>query len=542
MRILVVGSGLAGLSASVTACESGADVLLVSPLASERAQSVMAAGGLNAAFVSGEGDSPEVHAKDTMKSGAHIADEQSVLGLCRGAVDIVEWLEESGTVFTRHNDGSPERRMMAGQSFARTVFAGACTGKQFVSAMVRCARKYEASGRLVRRTGSRFIKMLMNESSCCGGIFYDELKNEVYYEKADSTILCTGGMNLLFGKTTGSALCDGSAAAAVFMQGARLKNLEMIQYHPTTIVTPQKQMLITEAARGEGGRLFYNDDNGQRIYFMEEKYGEKGNLQTRDVVSREIFATGRQVYLDLTFFDKDFFFERLSEVYEVCMDYLGLDPTREPIPVSPCAHYFMGGISVGRGHQTTVDGLFAAGECASIYHGANRLGGNSMLGALYGGKVAALSAMSHIGADVSDAESQTDICRSELFASSSSDSSFPSIYILHSINETMGKNLGIIRSEAALSDGLFDLEQTAEMVKKIKFDLSDSPFHNYAIKSQVMLAYAIMLSAMERKESRGAHFRSDYPKSNDDFCKASYASFNDGNNIKISFEKDEGQA
>ena len=206
--------------------------------------------------------------------------------------------------------------------------------------------------------------------------------------RADSVVMATGGQNALFGKTTGSSLCDGYAEGKLFMQGAELKNLEFIQYHPTTMETAQKKMLISEAVRGEGGRLFYEAD-GNRVYFMEKRFGEKGNLMPRDVVSRCMDETGRDVFLDISFLGKEEILRKLSEVYDVCLKYRGIDISKQCIPVSPSVHFFMGGIAVKNNHETNIKNLYAIGECASIYHGANRLGGNSLLAAVYSGITAA---------------------------------------------------------------------------------------------------------------------------------------------------------
>ncbi|MEG1772908.1 MAG: FAD-binding protein [Clostridia bacterium] len=540
-KIIIIGSGLAGMSAAVTAVENGAKVILVSPFQSERSQSIMAAGGMNASLDTAEnGDSPEAHAADTIRAGMNLANIDVVTGLCRAASGITRQLEKLGVVFTRTADGELAQRELAGQSSPRTVFAGACTGKQFLTALTRHCRILESLGNIERRIGTYFVKLLKCEDKCAGAILFNEVMQKIYYETADAVILATGGQNMLFGKTTGSELCDGCAAAAVFMQGVRLKNLEMIQFHPTTISTPQKHMLITEASRGEGGRLFYIGDDGKRVYFMEDKFGEKGNLKPRDVVSREIFKTGRQVYLDITFLGKERILSRLREVYDVCADYIGLDVTKEPIPVTPCVHYFMGGISVSEHHETSVKNLFAAGECAAIYHGANRLGGNSLLSTIYGGKIAAQYAVSCNMPDVTDAQKQVEDCEKDFFIKSSKRSRFPCIYILNSVAETMNEGMQIIRSADKLKEAIVDMEFYSDKETYMIFDKSVDIYHAYALKNVIIMARAILKSALERKESRGAHTRADYPMT-DSEAKASYATY-DENKITITFEKDRGQA
>ena len=280
-HVLVVGSGLSGLSCAIHLAENGISATLVSPYPSERAQSVMAAGGINAAL--GADDSVNQHAEDTLNSGGNIAGKEAVTGLCAAAPEIIRWLEELGVVFSRSERGEVALRAFGGQSRNRTAYAGASTGKQIMTALIREARKYECQNKINRLLGRQFHSALIEDNKCYGALFYNEKERKMEPIYADAVVIATGGQNVLFGKTTGSMQCDGYVAAKLYEQGALLKNLEFIQYHPTTIETPQKRMLITEAARGEGGRLYYMDGD-RRVYFMEDKYGERGNLMPRDVV------------------------------------------------------------------------------------------------------------------------------------------------------------------------------------------------------------------------------------------------------------------
>ena len=246
-------------------------------------------------------------------NGCYIGGEKAVTGLCEHGEEILEMLERIGTVFSIDEKGRPMRRAFGGQSHKRTYYCGASTGKQIVSALVMEARRFEAMGLICRRLWCCFHSVLPRDGVCHGALLYDETQNKLEAVCADAVVMATGGQNALFGKTTGSTQCDGYAAGRLFMQGAVLKNLEFIQYHPTTLETPQKRMLISEAARGEGGRLYYEED-GQRVYFMEEKYGPRGNLMTRDVVAREIHAANRPVLLDISFLGKQVIDERLAEL------------------------------------------------------------------------------------------------------------------------------------------------------------------------------------------------------------------------------------
>ena len=314
-HVLIIGSGLSGLTCALRLAESGIRATLVSPYPSERAQSVMAAGGINASL--GNDDTAEQHAEDTFKSGGNIAGRKTVEGLCSAAPEIVCWLEKLGVVFSREKDGTLSLRAFGGQSRNRTAYAGASTGKQIMTALIREARKHECRDMIRRLLGRQFHSALICDNKCYGALLYNDKERKIETVYADAVVIATGGQNVLFGKTTGSMQCDGYAVARLYEQGARLKNLEFIQYHPTTVETPQKRMLISEAARGEGGRLYYTDGD-RRVYFMEDKYGERGNLMPRDIVSKCIYDAPSQVYLDISFLGKRLIESRLSEVSEIC--------------------------------------------------------------------------------------------------------------------------------------------------------------------------------------------------------------------------------
>ncbi len=528
-HVLVIGSGIAGLSCAVSCAQKGMQVILVSPFPSERSQSVLAAGGINAVTPSHEtGDSIDKHIDDTLKGGCEIAGKKAVRGLCESAPDIIAWLEKLGTVFTTEPDGSVSKRAFGGQSYRRTCFCGASTGKQIVTALVMEARSYEGMGRIKRRLWTDFYGALIKDGSCYGAILYNEATRQPEAITADSVVIATGGQNALFGKTTGSTQCDGYVAGKLLMQGVELKNLEFIQYHPTTIETAQKMMLISEAVRGEGGRL-YVEENGSRVYFMEEKYGERGNLMLRDIVSRCIEATGKQVYLDITFLGKEKIRQKLPEVYELCQKYRGIDITKESIPVTPSVHFFMGGIAVKNNHETNIRNLYAIGECASIYHGANRLGGNSLLAAIYGGRVASASIEASESSDTqNDWSAELKEAKEKLRSLKGSKSPYPVKYIRDMLAETMQENLGIVRSVDKLRKGIDDVTFYLSVVDKIRFDNSEMPYFGYSLKGILTLAKATLLCAQSRQESRGAHYRSDYPTASDAYKAATIIRYDDG--------------
>ena len=432
-EIIVIGAGLAGLTCSVKSASKN-----MHAAHSERSQSVMAMGGINAALnTKGEDDSVNEHYKDTINAGQHINNHDAVEKLTNDAPEIIDWLSKLGTSFTRDDDGNVDVRYFGGQKKMRTAYAGARTGKQILTAINTECRKWEYKDKIKRYVGSDFV------------------------------VIASGGMNKVFGKISGSLHNDGFVSGKLLHQGIELANMEMIQYHPTTIETPVKRMLITEAARGEGGRL-YTLRNGEKWYFMEEWYPEQGALMPRDVVSRSIYRVCHEddmgidgenkVYLDLTHLDEKTVKTKLDEVYDVCMNYLNLDPTREPIPVYPGVHYFMGGIRTDDAHKTNIRNLFAIGECSSQYHGANRLGGNSLLGAIHGGWVVA-DQLEEISCENNSSE-EYEILNYEYEAYENwkelqkEANNISSYEIEEEIANIMNRTMGIYRTESELKEGL----------------------------------------------------------------------------------------
>lgn len=540
-KVLIIGSGISGMTAAISCAEKGMEVVMVSPFPSERSQSVMAAGGINAALDNlGEGDSVEKHIEDTLKGGCYLGGEEAIKGLCESAPEIVKWLEGLGTVFSKNKSGKLSQRAFGGQSFRRTCYAGSSTGKQIVSALVMECRRYEAKGLIERKLWHDFHSALIKDGRCYGALLYNEALNTLDPIYAYAVIIATGGQNALFGKTTGSTQCDGYTAGRLFMQGAELKNLEFIQYHPTTIETPQKKMLISEAARGEGGRLYYMDDE-KRVYFMEEKYGSKGNLLPRDIVSREMYNLKKDVYLDVSFLGDETIDNRIPEIRDLCKKYRNIDITKESIPVIPSVHFFMGGLAVDNRHETNIKNLYGIGECASIYHGANRLGGNSLLAALHSGKVAA-EAIARSDNNGENPEALFDSYIEEesrkLNESLTTESKFPVMYIRDMIAEDMWNYLGIVRDEETLNHGIDELSYYISIASDINYDSSVLPYFNYSLEGILTLAKAVLVSAKERRESRGAHFRSDYPETVEEFRAATIISFDGGEyNVRLDREK-----
>ncbi len=543
--VAVIGAGAAGISAALRLAENGLRVILVSAQPSARAQSVMAEGGINGAL--GSDDSCELHAEETLKAGRFLEDPGVIKGMTEAAPGIIKWLDEMGMSFRHDDEGAPALRAFGGQSRKRTAFADASTGRQLMSTLIMLLRKYEADSRIKRLDHHMFIKLLTSGGSASGAVLYDNIKRKFVKVSADAVIAASGGMNGLFGSATGSLTNSGIVTAALFADGIPVADGEFIQYHPTTVKMSGKNMLVTEAVRGEGGRLFTVKDD-KRWYFMEELYPEQGNLAPRDVISREewrLIKSGHEIFLDMTCIDPEICHARLQGVINDCRDYFGIDPLKEPIKIQPGIHFFMGGIKVDHEHRTPLAGLYAAGECACIYHGANRLGGNSLLGALYGGRRAADAAVSDIKSasadstghneekrpdgpgysDISDIIKDADIGIDELrtmYGLPKPTQAGSAAALRAKMNAIMQRAMGIERDEAQLveaSDELEKLEKTSEAT----YDDNAEPYECMALTNSVILARALVKSALERRESRGAHQRSDFPGERDEFIKKTLA-------------------
>lgn len=565
-RIIVIGSGAAGLSAALELAKNNIKSLLVSDMPSERAQSVMAEGGINASF-NRNGDSPKLHAEETWKAGRSIADLSAVQGMTKASEKMIRDLFDRGMNFTLNEEGEPDARPFGGQSVARTYYAAAGTGKQLMHTLIDQTRRYEASGIVQRMTGWGFCRLLYRDNEALGCVLVHVHTGE---EKKlqGRMIIASGGLGGMFGNATGSVANRGTVSANLFASGVRFSNGEFIQYHPTTAHLPGKNMLISEAVRGEGGRLFVLRD-GKPYYFMEDRYPERGNLMPRDVIAREehqLQEEGYSIYLDMRHLDSQVREVKLQGVSEDCRRFLGIDPGEEPIPVEPGIHYFMGGIWVDRNHRTSMKNLYAAGECAAQYHGANRLGGNSLLDTLYGGGMAARSAIEDekrmtaesvapadgeavsqnpipdqgisIAANTENAASTADITNmtnTEIHVASRKDC--PGSYVdgWLRLNQILQRGLCILRNEEILKNAEAELERLMDQLSQER-DSTATPTENQSLRECCLLGKAMLRSAEARKESRGAHLRSDYPEERKEFEKISLAEYREGS-IQVRFVK-----
>lgn len=534
--VIIIGAGAAGLSAALELAEKNISCILISDMPSERAQSVMAQGGINGALDNmGEGDSPRLHAEETLEAGRFLADSESVMGLCRAAPQILRELLDLGMSLNLDENGNIAQRPFGGQSKKRTAFASSDTGKQLMHTLIAQVRKYEAAGLVKRMSDRHFFKLIQENGAVKGCIVYQRDKDILEFIPAGHVIIASGGCGGLFGNYTGSMQNAGAVSASLFAQGVTFANMEFIQFHPTTTPLYKKNMLISEAARGEGGRLFCLRE-GKPCYFMEEKYPVKGNLMPRDVVSREewsLIKNGEKIWLDIRGMDKEVYERKLSSVVEDCRHFLNIDPVKEPIPVEPGVHYFMGGIQVDRMHRASLKGLYGAGECACIYHGANRLGGNSLLGAIYGGRVAADTIANEIDSKPAP-EKETYILPEERlkikYYIPANAKPVHSASLVRQMNKIMTECMGIERNEPDLLRGLESLTEILKNEVAAGWDASITADVNLCIKDLYLLAIGSIKSALNRKESRGAHFRSDFPAEREEYRKTSLIKY-DGREI-----------
>src|SRR5580692_238428 len=417
-RIIVVGGGLAGLAAVIKIAEAGGKVDLFSIVPVKRSHSVCAQGGINAAKdLKGEGDTVQKHFDDTVYGGDFLANQTPVKNMTAQGPAIIDLLDRMGVPFNRTPEGLLDFRRFGGTLYQRTAFAGATTGQQLLYALDEQVRRHEAAGKVKKYEGWEFLSAVIDSKGAARGITALDLRTmELRSFPADAIILATGGNGAIFGKSTNSVVCTGSANSAVFQQGAFYANGEFIQVHPTCIPGEDKLRLMSESARGEGGRVWVprtaGDKRGikqipesDRWYFLEEWYPKYGNLVPRDVATRAIHKVVYEyglgidgqpmVYLDLTHIDRATLNRKLEGILEIYEKFVGDDPRDVPMKIFPGMHYTMGGLWVDFNQMTNIPGIFAAGECEYQYHGANRLGANSLVSCIFGGFVSGPNAVQY---------------------------------------------------------------------------------------------------------------------------------------------------
>ncbi len=572
-KIIVVGGGLAGLMATIRVAEAGVPVELFSIVPVKRSHSVCAQGGINAAKnTKGEGDSTWKHFDDTVYGGDFLANQPPVKAMCEAAPLIIDLLDRMGVMFNRTAEGLLDYRRFGGTLYHRTAFAGATTGQQILYALDEQVRRFEAEGKVKKYEGWTFLSAVIDSTGISRGICAMDLKTmEVRTFPADATIFCTGGIGAIFGRSTNSVVCTGAAQAALFQQGVHYANGEFIQVHPTAITGEDKFRLMSESARGEGGRVWVPKQPGdkrdpnqippaERFYFLEEWYPKYGNLVPRDVAVRAIhkavfelkLGVGGEaaVYLDVTHIPREVLDRKLEGILEIYEKFVGLDPRKEPMKVFPAMHYTMGGLWIDNESQATnVPGIYAAGECEYQYHGANRLGANSLVSCIFGGMVAGPAAVRYARNLEKGVESVT----ASVFESERKRQEETNEKLLRQDGPenpiTLWKEMGAWMTEhVTVMRYNKDLERTEAKLLELldrynRLGLSDrSRWSNQTLNfarelyNMLILARVITLGALQRNESRGAHYKPDFPARDDkNWLKTTRAIYDSG---RIRFQYD----
>jgi succinate dehydrogenase / fumarate reductase, flavoprotein subunit len=558
-KIIVVGGGLAGLAAVIKIAEAGGNVDLFSIVPVKRSHSVCAQGGINAAKnLKGEGDTTDKHFDDTIYGGDFLANQTPVKAMCEAAPAIIDLLDRMGVPFNRTPEGLLDFRRFGGTLYHRTAFAGATTGQQLLYALDEQVRRFEAEGKVKKYEGWEFLSAIIDSKGVARGITAMSLRTmELKAFAADAIIFATGGNGAIFGKSTNSVVCTGSANSALFQQGVYYANGEFIQVHPTCIPGEDKLRLMSESARGEGGRVWVPKTVGEkrpvkqipdseRFYFLEEWYPKYGNLVPRDVATRAIHKVVYElglgldgqpmVYLDLTHIDRATLDRKLGGILEIYEKFVGVDPHTEPMKIFPGMHYTMGGIWVDFDQMTNIPGIFAAGECEYQYHGANRLGANSLVSCIYGGFQAgpnairyakSLPAIEGDGGAATELKRQAEI-NAGLMKSEGTENPFK---LWRELGAVMTEHATVIRYNKGLKLADNKVLELLDRYKKINLsDRSQWANTSFAftrqLKNMLELARTITLGAMLRDESRGAHYKPDFPDRNDEkFLKTTKASF-----------------
>ena len=535
-QLVVVGGGLAGLRAAIEARAAGLDVAVLSQVHPARSHSGAAQGGINAALANhpeGHDDSPTRHAFDTVKGSDYLADQNAVVQMTNDAPGVIFEMDHWGCPFSRFDDGRIAQRPFGGAGYPRTCYGADKTGHYLLHCLVE--RAYE---RQIRMYVEVFVTdLIVLDGACRGVVAYDMLRGGFEAFTADAVVMATGGAGRVYGNSTNAIISTGGGASIAYRAGVPLKDMEFIQFHPTGLLTTN--ILMSEGARGEGGYLV----NGLGERFMERYAPKAMELAPRDITSRSIqteIIEGRgiegkeYVHLDLRHLGRERILERLPGIRDLSIHFEGVDPVDEPVPVVPSQHYTMGGIDTDVDGRTVLPGLYAAGECACVsVHGANRLGGNSLLETIVFGRRTGAAVAADIGAtgahrtaggaDALAAAGRGAVTHTELrvagLASRGVEGEDP--YAIRSeMKAVMKEHFGVFREETQMRAGLAQLESLKERCASVGLRHSGGAFNldmmrTLELEGMVDVALTVAQGAIRRKESRGSHSRTDYPTRND---------------------------
>jgi succinate dehydrogenase / fumarate reductase flavoprotein subunit len=567
-EVIVVGGGLAGLSAAMRLAENGCHVKIVCITKVKRSHSVCAQGGINAAMnLKAEEDSPIIHAYDTIKGGDFLADQPPVLELCLSAPGIIRMMDRFGCTFNRTPEGNLDFRRFGGTLYHRTAFCGASTGQQLLYALDEQVRRYETKKQIEKFENHEFMRLVLDEEGMARGIVMMDLFNmKLQVLKADAVVIATGGLGLIFKKSTNSTFCTGAANGRLFKQGMKYANGEFIQIHPTAIPGEDKLRLISESSRGEGGRMWVPGDSSKTIlapdgstipcgktaepwYFLEEMYPAFGNLVPRDIAAREVLRIcemglgidgGMQVYLDVSHLSREVQ-HKIESILDIYQKFTGEDPHKVPMKIFPAVHYTMGGAWVDwpaaddpdrwtRYRQmTNLKGCFNVGESDFQYHGANRLGANSLLSCIFAGLVVGgeipryLESLEHSYGNLptkiySEALAYEEAFKHDLLTRTGSEN----VHALHEeLADIMVRYVTVKRNNADLKRALEKIKEIKERYTHISLDdrgtlLNQTYIFANQFSAMLELALVITKGALLRDEFRGAHYKEEFPERDDE--------------------------
>ncbi|QDS90283.1 Fumarate reductase flavoprotein subunit [Rosistilla oblonga] len=607
-RVVVIGGGLAGLSATMKLAELGIPVDLISLTPVKRSHSVCAQGGINACNDQTRqlGDSEWKHFDDTVYGGDFLQHQPPVKEMTLWAPKVIELMDRLGVPFNRTGEGFIDRRRFGGTLYKRTAFSGATTGQQLLYALDEQVRRRESEGLVRKFEFWDFLGPIQDSNGECRGVVaQDMVSMEIRGFPASAVVVASGGCGLLYGRSTMSVFCNGSAASRCFQAGAKYGNAEFIQVHPTAIPGADKLRLMSESARGEGGRVWVPKKpqdprsprqipENERYYFLEERYPEYGNLVPRDIATREIFdvcvndglsvEAGRMcVYLDLTHIERSELDRKLGGILEIYEKFQGVDPRDEPMKIFPAVHYSMGGLWADyvrsadggmeagnpRNQMTTINGLYAMGECDYHYHGANRLGANSLLSCIFTGLFSGPGIANFIQgrseATTSDVEAAVRKQQERHDALLNQSAGGENPYLIHQeLGDVLTRAATVVRKNEQLEEAIKTVDDLHQRVQKVSLSdtgtwTNQNVIFAKAVQDMFPLAKALLKGALQRDECRGAHFKpafsmpeltSDndadrrreaeawcdrFEENNKKFLKSSVATW-EGNDVSIAYE------